>query len=540
MCRSPFTSVLVLFLTLTACTRAAPINTNYTPPAPLANPAQSGLEGLSLPTGAPPAILTYLPPTRMPGVLAATPTPNLPQILPTFTPAPEMLTLPPTATPGPLTHIVQPGEYPGSIAAQYGITVDELLAANNLAYDVVIYPGDSILIPITPTPGLPPSANSPSLATANYFKILPDSELVNGPLSSLLNLETYINSQGGYLAYYTQNVDGKTLTGAQIVEKVAQNYSINPRLLLALLEYRSQWVSNPTPAPSTFDYPIGYIDDYWVGLYRQLAWSADQLNQGFYRWREGKIQTFTLADGSQVIPQPGINPGTAGVQNLFARFDNLATWNIDTGPNGLFATYSRMFGYPFDWAIEPLLPPGLTQPPLTLPFASGEIWQFTGGPHGGWGSGAGWAALDFAPPGDPIGCSETDAWVRAIAPGRILRSEDGSVLQELDNDGLEQTGWVILYLHIATRDRIPAGTTVQPGDKIGHPSCEGGFTIAAHLHIARRYNGVWIPADDPLLPFVMDGWTPSGNGIEYDGWLTKNERTIEAWDGINPVNEISR
>lgn len=525
---------LLLLLTLSACTRAAPVNTAYTPPAlpaPMQNP--------SLPTGAPPAILTYLPPTRLPGSIAPTPTPNVPQILPTFTPAPAILAPPPTATPGPLTHIVQPGEYPGSIAAQYGIPVEELLTANGFGYDVIIYPGDRILIPITPTPGAAP-ALSAQIATADYFKIIPDSELVYGPLSSLLDIEAYLANQRGYLAYYTQNVDGQTLTGAQIVRRVAQNYSVNPRLLLALLEYRSQWVTNPNPAPSTYDYPIGYIDDYWVGLYRQLAWSADRLNAGFYRWREGRIQTFVLADGAQVIPQPGINAGTAALYNLFAFFDDLTAWKLDTGPNGFYAAYSRLFGYPFDWAIEPLLPPGLSQPPLTLPFAAGEVWQFTGGPHGGWGSGSGWAALDFAPPGPPIGCSESDAWVRAVAPGRILRSEDGSVLQELDNDGLEQTGWVILYLHIATRDRIPAGTLVQAGDKIGHPSCEGGFTIAAHLHIARRYHGVWLPADDPTLPFVMDGWIPVGDGKEYDGRLTKNGRVVEAWDGVNPRNEISR
>lgn len=531
--RRSTSALLLLVLTLAACTRAAPIDTAYTPPA-LPAPIQNA----ALPTGAPPAILTYLPPTRLPGSIAPTPTPNVPQILPTFTPAPALLTPPPTATPGPLTHIVQPGEYPGAIAVQYGITVEELLAANGFGYDVIIYPGDKILIPVTPTAS--PATLSNAQITADYFKIIPDSELVYGPLSSLLNIETYLANQGGYLNYYTQTIDGNTLTGAQIVRKVAENYSVNPRILLALLEYRSQWVTNPNPAPSTYDYPIGYIDDYWVGLYRQLAWSADRLNQGFYRWREGRIQTFTLADGTQVIPQPGINPGTAALYNLFSAFDDLTTWKLDTGPNGFFATYSRLFGYPFDWAIEPLLPANLAQPTLSLPFAAGEIWQFTGGPHGGWGSGSGWAALDFAPPGPPIGCNETDAWVRAVAPGKILRSEDGSVLQELDNDGLEQTGWVILYLHIATRDRIPAGTMVQTGDKIGHPSCEGGYTIAAHLHIARRYNGVWIAADDPAVPFVMDGWVPVGDGKEYDGRLLKGGRVIEAWDGVNPRNEISR
>ena len=117
--RPPIPGLLtfVLLLALAACTRSAPIDTNYTPPAPLPNSAQGGVEGFSLPTGAPPALLTYLPPTRMPGVLAATPTPNVPQILPTFTPVTEPLAPVETPTPGPLSHTVEPGGDRGSSAA---------------------------------------------------------------------------------------------------------------------------------------------------------------------------------------------------------------------------------------------------------------------------------------------------------------------------------------------------------------------------------------------------------------------------------------
>lgn len=524
--KSPCLLVLILFLT--ACTRSAPIDTSFTPAAAPDN------QNSALPADAP-AVLTYLPPTRLPGAQVSTPTPNVPAILPTFT----LPAAADTPTPGPLSYIVQPGDFPASIAAQFGISVDELLSVNQIGYDAVIYPGDLLIIPTAPPPAAVAAA-MPQLATSDYFKIIPDSELVYGPLTSLLDVPAFISSKGGYLAFYTQEVDGETLSGAQIVVKVAQNYSVNPRLLLAVLEYRAQWVTNPAPAPSTTYNPIVYVDDFHQGLYRQLTWTANRLNEGFYRWREGKITQWTLLDGSQIIPQPGINPGTAALQNLFATLDDSANWNIDTGPGGLYATYATLFGYPFDWSIEPLLPTNLTQPALALPFGAGETWYFTGGPHGGWDSGSGWAALDFAPPGEPAGCSSSDAWVTAIAPGRILRTGNGIVLQELDNDGLEQTGWVILYMHIEARDRLPAGSTVQTGDRIGHPSCEGGLANATHLHLARRYNGIWIAADDPQIPLTLDGWTASGNGVEYDGWLNQSGRSVEAWDGVNQINEISR
>jgi murein DD-endopeptidase MepM/ murein hydrolase activator NlpD len=89
----------------------------------------------------------------------------------------------------------------------------------------------------------------------------------------------------------------------------------------------------------------------------------------------------------------------------------------------------------------------------------------------------------------------SDLWVTAVADGYIVRAGDGSVVQDLDNDGYEQTGWTVLYMHIDSNERVEAGAYVYAGDRIGHPSCEGGISNATHLHIARRYNGEWIPAD---------------------------------------------
>ncbi|MBE9474576.1 MAG: hypothetical protein IMY85_06760, partial [Chloroflexi bacterium] len=102
---------------------------------------------------------------------------------------------------------------------------------------------------------------------------------------------------------------------------------------------------------------------------------------------------------------------------------------------------------------------------------------------------------------------------------------------DLDGDGREQTGWVLLYMHIAEKDRIPAGTWVERGDLLGHPSCEGGFSTGTHLHLARKYNGEWIVADGPL-PFVMSGWTVHAGEKAYDGTLTRGNQTIPA----NPLS----
>ena len=136
-------------------------------------------------------------------------------------------------------------------------------------------------------------------------------------------------------------------------------------------------------------------------------------------------------------------------------------------------------------------------------------WAFTGGPHGGWDDGSAWAALDFAPVTELTGCFSSDNWVTAVTDGIIVRTGDGRVVQDIDGDGLEQTGWVVLYMHVEARERIEPGTRVRAGQRIGHPSCEGGLSNATHLHLARKYNGEWIAADGPI-PFNLDGWDPPG------------------------------
>lgn len=81
---------------------------------------------------------------------------------------------------------------------------------------------------------------------------------------------------------------------------------------------------------------------------------------------------------------------------------------------------------------------------------------------------------------------------------------------------------------------------MKVGERVGHPSCEGGVSSGTHLHVARRYNGEWIPADQ-TLPFVLDGWVSRGTGQEYDGYLEREGGAIEAWGGgRSDLNAIQR
>jgi murein DD-endopeptidase MepM/ murein hydrolase activator NlpD len=417
----------------------------------------------------------------------------------------------------------------GIIASLFGISLEELIGANELINPNILEVGQTLTVPVPTPQGVGPD-----------FKVIPNSELVNGPASIYFDIEATINRMGGYLAEYEELVEGQSLTGAQIVKRVSEDYSVNPRLLLAVLEYQSQWLTQPEPDEGTLEYPIGVRDEWRAGLYMQLAWAANNLNRGYYLWGLNGIATWLIGDGMVVPIASTINAGTAGVQHMFAPLYNWSGWEYATSPEGLFATYNELFGYPFDYAIEPLIPSGIHQPRMQLPFESEKVWYYTGGPHGGWGDGSAWAALDFAPSEKALGCIPSNEWIVALADGLILRAENGAVIQDLDGDGLEQTGWVILYLHVDSRDRVSSGTYIKAGERVGHPSCEGGISSGTHLHLARRYNGEWIPADQ-TLPFILDGWVSRGTGQEYDGYLERDGQSIEAWGGgRSAVNAIQR
>lgn len=453
---------------------------------------------------------------RQPGEPVESPTPDDPHALPALRSEAD-------------THTIQAGETLGLIANQYGVSIQQLAEINNIANPDLVEVGQVLTIPA-------PSPSDPG----PDFKIIPDSELVNGPGAVGFNLGDFITSQGGFLSTYEEEVEGKIRSAAQIVERIALEYSVNPRLLLAVIEYQSGWVTQANPQKVAVDYPAGLPEPRRKGLYRQLAWAANALNRGYYTWRVEGTATWLLVDGTVVPIAPTLNAGTAGVQSFFAQLLGAQAWQQAVSQDGLFATYNALFGYPFDYAVEPVLPPGLAQPTLQLPFEPGTVWAFTGGPHGGWGDGSAWAGLDFAPPGKPLGCVQSDAWVVASAGGLIVRTGNGAVVQDLDGDGFEQTGWTILYMHIETRDRVEPGTFVQAGERIGHPSCEGGVSSGTHVHLARKYNGEWIPADQDI-PFQLDGWVSSGVGAgEYDGFLSRDGQTIEAYAGRNGQNDIQR
>ncbi len=459
-----------------------------------------------------------------------------PTLAPTASPTPD-----PNATPLPgreafgvgthLPYETQTGDTLIAIAAHFNTTPEEVWTLNpTLSPTATLAAGQALTIPAYwfPLGGSP-------------YKIIPDADFVFGPTSVDFDIDAYLDAQPGYLREMPQFVAGRQRSAGQAIMYVAQTYSVNPRLLLALMEWRTGALTQPdVPAEVRRD-PLGDLGRVH-GLYGQLAWAAEQMSIGYYGWRTGQLTSLRLLDSLTSRVDMYQTAGTVGVQYLFAQLFNYDEFLAATGPQGFGATYIRLWGRPFDRSLTELevIPGDFAQPDFALPFLANEVWSYTGGPHPGWGDNLPWAALDFAPAG-AAGCAATARMVGAVAAGLVVRSEGNIVVLDLDGDGHEETGWVLFHLHIGDAGAVAVGTRVAAGDPLGHPSCEGGRVTGAHVHIARKYNGEWIPADGllpGLVPFNLGGWIAARGDEPYQGRMMRLGAWVEACTCSTALNTV--
>jgi LasA protease len=466
------------------------------------------------------------------------PTAYQPEIVSTKTPIPVSTTVKPTFESTPILNIAsvqatpvandrsqkmvlyysQAGDTRPAVAVRFGVPNFEITSPQDIPNTGLLNPNQLLVIP------------NHLGETGPGGILMPDSEVVYSPSALDFDIDKYVKENGGYLSTYSQYLSSGWHTGADVIRRVAIENSINPRLLLSLLEFRSHWVTGQPAGPLEIEYPISHAAMPTQGLYHQLSWAVQQFSIGYYGWRAGLLTTLTFPDGTTLRMAPELNAGTVAVQYLFSKIESKDKWGAALySPGNLSELHEKMFGNPWLRAqtVEPLYPTDLKQPVLELPYKPGASWSLSGGPHSAWGPDGALAALDFAPPSNFHGCAESIEWITASAPGLVVRSANGVVIVDLDGDGYEQTGWAILYLHVATKDRVTKGTWLNQDDRIGHPSCEGGLATGTHVHVARKYNGEWILADGPM-PFVLSGWTTHAGEKPYLGQLTKDNMVAEA------------
>jgi len=455
----------------------------------------------------------------------------------------------------PIRYYTQPGDSLKAVASRFGLHPDEISSPYLLQEDGLLTPGQLLLLP----PRVEEMRANHELIKMPRF--MPDSEVVYGPSAADFDVTQYLGKTDGYLAQHREYLGTTSWTpAADIVTRIALENSINPRLLLALMEYECGCILGDSTGKLAEGYVLGVEQYEHQWLYGQLGWAANELSKGYYGWRSGSLTEIRLPNGIILRPAPDSNAGSVAILYYFT---SLATQKSiqkipvmqrplkDTIPvddswrtaldeqYGFLNLYQRMFGDPFSRseAVGPLFPDGLEAPELQLPFEPGYVWSYTSGPHKAWQTEGALAALDFAPSSKRSGCEFSHAWVVAAADGVVTRTGDGYVIQDLDSsaypgsdpasDMNEFTGWALLYMHIRDEEKVSEGAHLEAGDPIGHPSCEGGPATGTHLHFARKYNGEWIAADGSL-PLILSGWRVHAGRAPYEGTLTKDQQTVVA------------
>ncbi len=133
--------------------------------------------------------LSYLPVVRSPDdVSIVTPTPDVARELPEIRSEDE-------------GYIVQVGDSLESIADRFNITLQMLLAANQIISPDLIEVGQSLVIPA-------PILSGPGLGS----KIIPDSELVYGPYAQGFDVIGFLARFDSYLNRYAEFVEGHLRT----------------------------------------------------------------------------------------------------------------------------------------------------------------------------------------------------------------------------------------------------------------------------------------------------------------------------------------
>jgi LasA protease len=421
-------------------------------------------------------------------------------------------------TPGTLVdYTAQTGDTLAAIAAHFNTTEAEIREKNP------IIPADATTMP----PGMPmkiPIYYEPLWGSS--YQIIPDSLFINGPAQVGFDAVAYVKSQPGWFKEYSFYMGDRERTGGEIVDYIANNYSVSPRLLLAILEYQTGALTNASPPANVDGYALGYSDAFHLGVARQLFWVANTLNNGYYEWRSGSLDIFDLKNGESERPDPWQNAASVALHYYFAQVLENDAYQYAISGSGFKQTYQDLFGDPWE-NVQPHIPGSLRQPDLLLPFPVGKTWAYTGGPHTNWGTGEPYASLDFAPAVAGGHCSISTEPAVSMADGIVVRTGDASVTVDLDGDGDPRTGWVLFYLHLSNSALPKVGKTLKAGDVIGYPSCEGGEATGSHVHIARYYNGELISADG-VLAFNLEGWVSSIDGDSYSGFLTRGNDVREA------------
>jgi LasA protease len=360
-------------------------------------------------------------------------------------------------------------------------------------------------------------------------ELISDGQFVYGPNAEGFDLQQFLLERGSPLAPYWQDI-----------EAAARYTSVNPKVLLTLLEVRDGWV---TAAPELEPEAIR------ERIERTAFQLAIPFYEHLYRWgsRAGKHSavpkappTLQFEEGEAYSLDRALSSGTYALASALAEGLSLENWQAQVAPKsgGFAQTFSALFPDtdPLD-ASNSINPPSL--PPedfFQLPFPLGADWQFNG-PHS-------WCGGDscYNEPPDRSSMDFSTNWKRGApwpdhytvashgGEGRIRVPYSGRspCWYEVDHGD----GWKTSYYHLrylGDPGTEGAVTRNQRLGAIGEEVCNGGFADGAHVHFTLWYNGAYYDLDG----IKLSGWEVQSGPEPYTtGTLEREGVVLEPYDTV--------
>jgi len=356
--------------------------------------------------------------------------------------------------------------------------------------------------------------------------IISDGQFVYGPNVDGFELKRFLENKNSVLS------EEQYLT---VIDDLATYYSINPKVLLTIIEMQSGLVTKSEYAQEDLKDPIGYKDI--NGFTPEMQKITSTLFNSFYeRYNKAGVQTsLILADGSVISIPDNINAGSFAIFMSFAELMDEQSWikAIDkNSPHSFWQTYTSLF--PGENLLDDsnILVPNATPPSdlLKLPYPCNDTWKFFQGPHPWNGSNycntEPHSSLDFGPGNSCSSPIPSNEWITAAASGSVTVKCNGCMIV-IDHGN----GWETRYYHVANPS-VSSGDTVNKDDRLGHPSCRptygescgscgGSASGSQHVHFAINLNGAYQSIDGTSL----EGWIVHDTGC-YEGYLKKGSTIV--------------
>jgi len=178
------------------------------------------------------------------------------------------------------------------------------------------------------------------LFNPNY--IISDREMIDNAAMGLDEVKSFLKFKQGTLANYEiiDPLTGFNKSAAEIIYEAAQNYKINPKVLLVLLQKEQSLVENLTPSQYNFDWATGYARCDSCGPFDPLALKY----KGFFKQVDGAagaLRFYLDASDQNWLKKAGIiynidsipiipaNQATAGLYTYTPHFQgNYNFWKI--------------------------------------------------------------------------------------------------------------------------------------------------------------------------------------------------------------------